>query len=828
MMWILGYPPAMSTSPSLRLALCALTFGLVLGCGDAISIGQAPGTGGTAGAAGSGATGGSGGAAGTGGMDGSDAGVSCSEVGCDDGNACTLDGVCNTVMGVCLGGGSNLPADTLCTQDGGFVCDGAGSCVVCNDDEQCVRFFPPQDCREPATCNNNDCPVPEAFLDGTPCSTGVCYQGSCVALLPQRKLVPMVCDNPVSFFDWEIPIDMTVAPSAIEAARNFTADIHPTLSVPRQFLQGGLIAVFPTELTSLSIVSAGAEIVTDGVLTGSPVSTSRRSAPVTVPIPQTANPGDPGGSACTTDADCPLAAFSQNCNAGGQCDCACQAGCAPATCANLVTGDVPVPLPPLFNVLYRAEVSGEVCFDVGGENPPSAIGAPPVRTGIRAVASNGAFVRFECVGGTLNDNGTPALPADDFVDPNPPSSQICFPIDTPDVDLCAGPPQVDCADDKQCAVDDVCDPFTGSCVGGRNEPRGTPCAQDGGTVCDGQGSCVECVQSSGCPDDGNQCTQPPSCLDEMCQPQDNEPAGALCDQDGGNRCDGNGTCVDLGDGLIPQTKAITFGCTSNLTADVSILPFELTVAPQAPVSGQAFAADLSGLGTFSEELLDSVQWVIPGGVTRVNLIDIAATVQVRVGASGGDVTLGPVPVPNRCALDQMASCDPANDLPSIPGSTGNSDCLPTGPSNPCGRFLSIPTSDDCTPGGICATLGGGTSAKVNQCRTNGFCVTGDLQVPLESRVGNYVAGVSPAVLFGWDDSATGATLNADGTWNLPPAVFSDPIGSNGIRAGVGGLSVALECTMGVDSDGIYGVGIPAQSSPTPNALLIAFPVQTPP
>jgi hypothetical protein len=769
-----------------------------------------------------------GGAGGTGGLVDFDAGMDCNDVGCDDGNACTVDGVCNTLMGVCVGGGTNVPAETSCTDDGGFVCDGAGSCVVCNDDLQCERFFPPQDCREPATCTDHDCPIPSAFPDGTPCSAGVCYRGSCVALLPQQKLVPMVCDNSVSFFDWEIPMDLTVAPSAIEAAHNFTADVHASLSVPREFLQGGMIAVFPTELTSLSIVSAGAEIVAEGVLTGSPVSTTWRSTPLSVPIPQVANPGDPGGSACVADADCPLAAFSQSCNASGQCDCACQAGCTPAACANVVTGDVPVPLPPLFKVPYRAQASGQVCFDVGGSNPPSAIGAPPVRTGIRAVASNGAFVRFECVGGTLNDNGTPALPADDFVDPNPPSSQICFPIDTPDVDLCVGPPPINCADDNPCAVDDICDPYSGSCLGGSNEPRGTPCAQAGGTVCDGQGNCVECIQSSACPDDGNQCTRPPSCVDGACQPQGNEPAGALCSQNGGNRCDGNGTCVDLGDGLLPQTKAISLGCTNNLNPGVSIPPFELTVAPQAPVSGQAFSAALSGIAIFPEDLLDSVQWVIPGGVTRVNVIGIAATVQVRSGATGGDITLSPEPIPHHCAIDEMASCDPANDLPGVPGNRGNSDCLPTGPSNPCGAFLSIPTSDDCAPGGVCATLGGGTAVKFDQCTTNGFCVTGDLRVPLESRVGSYVAGVSPSVFFGWDDSTSGATLDVDGTWNLPPALFSDPIGPNGVRASFNGLSFASECTMGVDSGGIYGVGVPGQSSPTPNALLISFPVQSPP
>ena len=62
---------------------------------------------------------------------------------------------------------------------------------------------------------------------------------------------------------------------------------------------------------------------------------------------------------------------------------------------------------------------------------------------------------------------------------------------------------------------------------------------------------------------------------------------------------------------------------------------------------------------------------------------------------------------------------------------------------------------------------------------------------------------------------------------LPLAVFADSIVSNGIRVDIHALSVALECTMGVDSDGIYGVGVLDQLSPTPNVLLISFPTQLP-
>ena len=820
----------MRTFPCLAVVLCALSFVAWVGCSDPLPLGALPGAGGAGGLGGAGGFGGSGGVAGTGGMGatpGGDAGMDCNEVGCDDGNQCTIDGVCNTVMGTCIGGGDNSPVGAPCSQDGGFFCDGFGQCVACNEDAQCARFFPPQDCREPAVCTDNTCPIPDPLPDGTPCATGQCYQGSCVPFLPQTRPVPMVCENPVSVFLWGIPMNMTVTPSAIQATRDFVADIRATLSVPKEFLQYGLISVFPTELTSLQITSAGAEIVTTGVSSGSPVSAILGSVPVTVPIPQASNPGDPGGAPCITDGDCPLAAFGQSCRASGQCECACRSGCDPAVCANVATGDITVPVAPIFNAPYTAVASGAVCFDVGGGNPPVAIGAPPVRTGIRALASNGAFVRFECVGGTVNDNGTPDLPTDDSIDPNPPSSQICFPIATPDVDLCGGGQPVDCMDGNQCTTEAVCDPFTSSCKGGVDEPRGTVCDQNGGTVCDGQGACVQCVEDAGCADDGNQCTSAPACEAGSCVLQANLPQGAVCNQDGGNRCDGNGTCIQVGSGPFPVTANLTLGCTNNLGAGTSIVPFELTVAPSAPIFQQAFVADLSGAGLLSEGLLDSVQWTIPGGATRVDLIDIRATVHVRDGASGGDVALTSAPIAYRCAIDPAAACDPGNDLAGVAGRRGNADCLPVGPSNPCGRFLQIPTSDDCAPGGVCATLDGGTGIKLDQCASNGFCVTGALSIPFASRVQSYVASASANVRFGWDDAGTGAVLTSDQTWNLPPAVFGGPVGPNGVRVSIDGLSVALECTMAVDSGGVSGVGVPDQSSRTPDVLLTSFPIQSP-
>lgn len=736
---------------------------------------------------GSGGTGGSG-AAGAGGAGGT-AGSDCNETGCDDGNACTVDGVCNTVTGVCLGGGGNEPIDTRCNQNGGFVCDGEGACVLCNEDAQCARFFPPTQCREPAECVDHECPIPAPVPDGRSCDDGQCFEGQCVAVLPQRKPIPIACDNSNSDGLWQLQMDLTVGPTAVEATRTFDATMRTSLVISREFLQFAIDALFPTELTALEVDAAGAEIRTTGVSAGSPVSTRLAEPPIVIPIAQMTNPSDPQGPKLATD-------------------------------------DVTIALNPILAASYRAEASGEVCFDAGGAMPPSTLGAPPVRTGIRALASNGAVIRFECTGGTVNDNGSPENPFDDSIDPNPPANQVCFPIDTPEVDLCEGPPPVDCTSDDQCITESICDPFSGTCLPGETVPRGAACNQDGGTVCDGQGSCVECVESTGCVDDENQCTTSPACLNDSCAPLTNLPQGTVCDQDEGDRCDGAGNCIFVGDGPFPQTELLTLGCSNNLDSDVWIVPFDLTVAPDTIRSGQSFVADLGGAAEVPERLLDSVQRVIPGGATRINLVEVRATVHVRVGAAGSDVVLEGESLPYRCAVGDVV-CDPANDLAGVPGRRGNADCVPVGSANPCGRFVDIPTSNDCGPGGVCAALDDGSGTKLDQCDINGFCVAGELPLPLRSVVANYTADASGEVLFGWDDLGTGATIGADGAWELPAAVFEEPIVSNGIRVSVEGLSVALECTMGVDSGGIYGVGPPGQSSPTPSPLLIGFPIQSP-
>jgi hypothetical protein len=284
-------------------------------------------------------------------------------------------------------------------------------------------------------------------------------------------------------------------------------------------------------------------------------------------------------------------------------------------------------------------------------------------------------------------------------------------------------------------------------------------------------------------------------------------------------------------GSEPNDKVMSVACADNLTPQIGVLNWKLRVTPTQPIrSGESFIATLGGTATFSEAYLDAGQAAIPGGLQEVNLVDLKATVHVRSGAVGADVTLRAEEIPYECNVSRTP-CDPANDLPGVPGARGNRDCQPEGTLNPCGRFVRAPTSSDCNADGPCAALG--KTGPGSQCELNGFCITGEAELPLEERVGSYVAEDEGEVLFGWADESTGARIRESGpnagTWILPEAVYEEPIGLLGVRATVVGIPIATECTMGVDSRGPLGVdSLDLLSSPTPDSALISFPIENAP
>jgi hypothetical protein len=298
---------------------------------------------------------------------------------------------------------------------------------------------------------------------------------------------------------------------------------------------------------------------------------------------------------------------------------------------------------------------------------------------------------------------------------------------------------------------------------------------------------------------------------------------------------GTGGMGGGGSGGMPECQnpevcagAITVGCTNNIIGDVSIVRFDLQVDPGQIAAGSPFTADLTGVARFPESFLDFFIAVIPGGVRAIQVFDLAATVAVRSGATGADVVLGAdfTTLENLCSLTRVPCT----------GAPGQGDCLVI-PSitNVCtGGFATVPVINgvpnsangctqpapgtpvpncDCTacealdPVGCRPGDADVPCTNGSQCNRNGFCVDGDLILDLTSAVGNYTAGPSGSdILFGWFDGNPPAT-NPDGTIELPLAVFADPTPPVGMRVSAGGLFVARQCLMAVDSGGPNGVTV---------------------
>jgi hypothetical protein len=283
-------------------------------------------------------------------------------------------------------------------------------------------------------------------------------------------------------------------------------------------------------------------------------------------------------------------------------------------------------------------------------------------------------------------------------------------------------------------------------------------------------------------------------------------------------------CASVDEPEPELSNFVPLACTTEYIGSTGQMSWELTVDADRIEAGKPFTARVSGVAQIPMRILGPAQLLL-GGFQEVQIVDTRATVHVRSGAIGEDVVLGIDPIPYECFVGR-APCNPENDLPGTPGQRGNSDCQPEGPTNPCGRFVLIDTSTDCDPGGVCDELG--WTGPDSQCELNGFCITKDARVPLEEKTARYTAAMQGNVLFGWDDESTGATIEEggpnDGAWILPPAVYDEGTGPNGMRLTIGGLPVAAECTMGVPCDECFDT---RRVQPAPDSEFIALPIRSP-
>lgn len=93
-------------------------------------------------------------------------------------------------------------------------------------------------------------------------------------------------------------------------------------------------------------------------------------------------------------------------------------------------------------------------------------------------------------------------------------------------------------------------------------PAGAACTHNGGSVCDGAGNCIGCIEPGDCPGAGNECMGA-SCVAGQCGTSIAE-VGTLC-SNGNKVCDGSGNC--LSQFFRGSPCALNIQCTSGFCTD---------------------------------------------------------------------------------------------------------------------------------------------------------------------------------------------------------------------------------------------------------------------
>jgi hypothetical protein len=118
------------------------------------------------------------------------------------------------------------------------------------------------------------------------------------------------------------------------------------------------------------------------------------------------------------------------------------------------------------------------------------------------------------------------------------------------LNACASP--TDCPAPMTECIKPTCD---GNVCGTVNTSNTKDCTDNGGRICDGNGSCVQCNEAANCPPLPTLCVTN-TCDGHTCGTQ-NAAKGTPCFDNGGVVCDGNGTCIadHCSDGIVDADES---------------------------------------------------------------------------------------------------------------------------------------------------------------------------------------------------------------------------------------------------------------------------------
>ena len=186
----------------------------------------------------------------------------CVGVDCPSISQCVMAGACNDQTGECVAG-DNQPQDFACTENGGSVCDGAGTCVECNNNLQCDVEF------------------------NEVCSGGSCIAGCTVPAPVDRLGIPMACRNTFNQAVSTFPIDLlNVTPDdCVQDGQPVNFGIDPTIALDTAFLQAAADTLCATGLALTEADVGQAQISIDAIAGA----TCTEQLTELTPVPQTVN-----------------------------------------------------------------------------------------------------------------------------------------------------------------------------------------------------------------------------------------------------------------------------------------------------------------------------------------------------------------------------------------------------------------------------------------------------------------------------------------------------------------------------------------------------------